>query len=69
MPGRGKGRGERDFSHEIVTPAKEFDKDSFRTKEVKSGVKIVIGCPKGEYDKAKSKCKVGMKLQKILRKK
>jgi hypothetical protein len=69
MPGKGKGRGERDFSHEIVTPASEFDKESFRTKEVKPGVKLVIGCPKGEYDKSKSKCKVGTKLQKILRKK
>lgn len=67
MPGR-KG-GEKNYTHEVVTPASEFDKDSFRTKEVRSGVKLVVGCPKGEYDKAKSKCKVGTKLQKILRKK
>jgi hypothetical protein len=65
MPGKGEGV----YKHEKVTPREEFDKDSFRTKEIKPGVKIVIGCPKGEYDKSKSVCKVGMKLQKILRKK
>lgn len=63
------GKGERDYKHEKVAPKEEFDPRSFRTKEIKSGVKIVIGCPKGKYDKAKSKCEVGMKLQKILRKK
>jgi hypothetical protein len=65
MPGKGEGA----YRHEKVTPKEEFDPRSFRTKEIKPGVKIVIGCPKGEYDKAKSECKVGMKLQKILRKK
>lgn len=69
MPGKGKGKGERTYSHEKIAPKEDFDKDSFRTKEIKPGVKIVVGCPKGEYDKAKSKCKVGTKLQKILRKK
>ena len=68
MPGRGKGR-EKDYTHEIVAPASKFDKKSFRTKEVKSGVKLVIGCPKGKFDSDTQKCKVGMKLQKILRKK
>ena len=63
------GKGERDYKHEKVAPKEEFDPRSFRTKEVKSGVKLVVGCPLGNWDDVKSKCKVGTKLQKILRKK
>lgn len=61
--------GERDYSHEVITPAEEFDPRSFRVKTVKPGVKLTIGCPKGQYDVSKNRCNVGTRLQKIMRKK
>jgi hypothetical protein len=48
---------------------KKFDKRSFRVKEIDEDTKLVIGCPKGKYSPKKKKCKVGTKVQSILRKK
>lgn len=61
--------GEREYKHERIAPKEDFDPRSFRTKEIKPGVKIIVGCPKGEFDAKKKLCKVGTKLQKIMRKK
>lgn len=43
-----------------------FDKDSFRTKELDSDTKIIIGCKKGKFEKGK--CKIGTEIQSILKK-
>jgi len=54
----------------IVDP-KKFDKRSFRTKDVgrKGFTKIIVACPKGEYNARKKRCSVGMKTQSIIKKK
>jgi len=54
------------YEHERVASPSEFDPGSFRTKTIKPGVKITMGCPKGEYSTA-GKCKVGTKAQRILK--
>lgn len=45
-----------------------FDKDSFRTIDPGRPKKtmLIIGCPKGKYDKKRKMCKVGTKVQAIL---
>lgn len=60
---------EKNYTHEVINPKGMFDPRSFRTKEIKPGIKIVIGCPIGEWSPSKNVCKVGTKIQKILRKK
>jgi hypothetical protein len=44
-----------------------FDPRSFRTKTVKKGVKVVVGCPKGKFKGGV--CKVGTRPQSMLKKK
>ena len=46
-------------------PPSQFAKGSLRTIPTKSGVKLIIGCPKGKYKKGR--CTVGTRLQSILR--
>lgn len=41
-----------------------FDPDSFRTIDITTGIKAVIGCPKGNYENGK--CKVGTEVQSYL---
>lgn len=60
---------EVNYSHERIMPKEKCDPRSFRTKEIKPGVKITICCPKGEYDLKNKLCRIGTKLQKIMRKK
>ena len=43
----------------------KFDRKSFRT-IIQDEHRIVIGCPKGKYDKAAQICRVGTKAQAIL---
>lgn len=47
-----------------ASPAK-FAKRSLRTTK-RGKVRIVIGCPKGKWDKRKKRCKVGTRVQTIL---
>lgn len=55
------------YCHERVSSPRKYDKRSFRTKSVgKRGHKIVTGCPKGEYNRRTSKCRVAVGLQAIL---
>lgn len=58
---------EKNYTHEIINDKKIFDPRSFRTIEIKPGVKAVIGCPKGEWSPKEKHCKVGTKMQKILK--
>ena len=41
-----------------------FDANSFRTIDITSGIKAVVGCPKGKYDGGK--CTVGMQMQSFI---
>lgn len=60
---------EVNYEHEKIVDADEFDKRSFRTITIKEGVKATIGCPKGKWNDKKKACKVGTKLQKLMREK
>jgi hypothetical protein len=44
-----------------------FDPKSFRTKQLKKGVKLVVGCPKGKF--RGGVCVVGTKAQSMLKRK
>ena len=48
---------------------KKFDQRSFRVKKVDEDTELVIGCPKGKYSPKAKKCKVGTRVQSILKKK
>lgn len=52
-----------------VKSPKAFDPRSFRIKEVDEKTKLVIGCPKGKYSPTRGKCKVGTRVQAVLKKK
>lgn len=54
------------YCAETVAPMKEFDPKSIRT-VVRDEHRVVIGCPKGKYDRAAQRCKVGTRAHKILR--
>lgn len=55
------------FIHEEVEPKENFDPRSFRVKPIgKHGRKATYGCPKGEWSPSKERCKVGMRMQKIM---
>jgi hypothetical protein len=45
----------------------DFDKQSFRTKQINKKTKIIIGCPKGKYNPKNNKCKVSTQIQSILK--
>ncbi|UCC74975.1 MAG: hypothetical protein JSV86_10615 [Gemmatimonadota bacterium] len=54
------------FCERTKTPKSQFDPRSFRYK--KSGSSwILIGCPKGQWQPRKQRCKVGTRAHKILR--
>jgi len=48
-------------------PPSKFDSRSLRTVSTKTGNKLIIGCPKGEYSAKTKRCKVGTRLQSILK--
>lgn len=45
-----------------VKSPKAFDKKSIRTVEGEC-VNVIVGCPKGQYDRKRKKCRVGMEKQ------
>jgi hypothetical protein len=49
-------------------PKRDFDRRSFRWKKIKGGkgAKILIGCPRGEWQPRKARCKVGTRGYKLL---
>jgi hypothetical protein len=55
------------YIHERLEDPKKFDPRSFRVVAVRPDRKIIIGCPKGQWDAVKKVCKVGTKAQAILR--
>ena len=56
------------FVHKRVESPKKFDKRSFRVVDPgRPGcLKLVTGCPIGKYDPKAKRCKVGMKVQKMI---
>jgi len=55
------------YIHKVIKNKDEFDSRSFRTIPLgKSGKKAVVGCPVGQWQPRKKRCKVGMKIQKKL---
>lgn len=59
---------ERNYTHIRIIDPKEFDPRSFRVITLSSGkgIKATIGCPAGEWDSRKKKCRVGTRIQKFL---
>lgn len=55
------------YYHKVVESKNKFDTRSFRVILLKPGVKATIGCPKGKWSPGKKKCKVGTRIQKIMR--
>lgn len=51
-----------------VADSKKFDKASIRTKVPNKNTRIIVGCPKGQYDSEKKRCKVGLRPQSIRKK-
>jgi len=48
---------------------KKCASDSFRVKRVDENTELVICCPKGHYSPKTRKCKVGTRVQSVLKKK
>ena len=57
------------FCRQRLAPPDQFDTRSFRTVTVKGrrDVRIVVGCPKGEYAPRAKRCHVGLRAQSIVR--
>ncbi len=53
------------YCPEQLAPKGRFDPRSFRT-VVSDGHRVTVGCPKGEYDARRRRCKVGTRAQRIL---
>ncbi len=54
------------YVHERLEPKGRFDPRSFRT--VQSGDALVtVGCPKGQWDAKRKRCRVGTRAQRIMR--
>jgi hypothetical protein len=62
-----KGGKRAKYCRMRLADPKGFDPKSFRTKQLKKGVKLVVGCPKGKFKHGV--CVVGTKAQSMLKKK
>lgn len=69
MPGIEKGGPRAEFCRKRLISPKKFDPRSFRIKRVGKTTKLVVGCPKGEYNAKKKKCRVGTRAQSKLKRK
>lgn len=54
------------YYHCQTQPKSRFDPRSFRTVSPAEGVKITVGCPKGEWDGNRKACRVGTEDQKVM---
>ncbi len=55
------------FLRERIAAPATFDPRSFRTVELPEGRRGVFGCPRGQWDAREGRCKVGVRLQAMLR--
>lgn len=56
------------YCRERLKSPKKFEKGSFRTKEINPETKIIVACPRHEYDVKTKRCKVSTQTQAILKK-
>lgn len=54
------------FTRHRQAPKTEFDKASYRTKKIGHGLRLVIGCYKGHWNKRTHRCNIGTRVQSIL---
>lgn len=55
------------YIHIIVSPMKNFDKRSFRMKSAgHRGTRLIVGCPKGQWNDVTERCRVGTRLHAVL---
>ena len=55
-----------EYHHVRLRSPKQFDSLSFRVIKFDKGIKATIGCPKGQYHRAREKCKIGTQIQKLM---
>ena len=60
-------RREKNFFRCRKASPKLFDPRSFRTRRKPRGIRFIIACPKGKWSPKTKRCKVGTRLQSILR--
>jgi hypothetical protein len=63
-----KARITKNYIRKRQANPKKFDKRSFRIKQIDSKTNLVIGCPKGKYNSKTQKCRVGTRVQSVLKK-
>lgn len=65
-----KIRKTKNFTRQRIASPKAFEPESFRTIKPTKDIRIIVGCPKGQYCATcpkRKKCRVGLKAQAILR--
>lgn len=63
---RGRRRASRArYCAERLADPRRFDPRSFRT-VVQAGHRVTVGCPRGEWDRRRRRCRVGTRAQRIL---
>lgn len=55
---------QNEIRYRVQNPSK-FDTSSFRRKNIKKGIDLLIGCPKGEFRKNIGRCIVGTQTQAV----
>ncbi len=54
------------YCERLKNPKRSFDSRSFRWKIVSKKARVLVGCPVGKWQPRKQRCKVGMKIYKLL---
>lgn len=57
------------YCKKVLVPKGRFDPKSFRAKRVSKRTLLTIACPRGKYDVARERCKVGTRVQRVMKKK
>lgn len=55
------------YCHKRLASPKTFARASFRVVSIGKGKKMVVGCPRGEFDRKRGRCRVGTRGQAILK--
>jgi len=56
------------YCKKVLIPKGRFDPRSFRTVSPSKRTRITIGCPRGQWDSRRKRCRTGTKAQRILKK-
>ena len=57
----------KNWWHCRKAPPGRFDKRSFRVKTISRNTKLVIGCPRGKWNNKSKRCRVGTRVQKVMK--